>query len=66
LPIGVFTILSTARCLQQADRISHRLRAEMHVLLRRRQILVARELLIARAAAPFIAKCEEKVCRPTG
>ena len=51
------------RRLQQPNRAVRRPRTEMHVTLRRRQVGMSRQSLIARAGAPNIAKWEQNVWR---
>jgi hypothetical protein len=49
------------RGLQQANRVLDRGRTEVHVLLRRREIAMAGEFLIALVSALRIARCEQNV-----
>jgi len=60
---NVSTISVDPGRIQQPDRPLERRRTEVHVTLRRDQILVAASSWIARAGAPRIARCEQNVWR---
>ena len=46
---------------QQSNRIEHRVRTQVHVALRDREITMTGELLIALGGTPRIARCEQNV-----